>query len=151
MFLSFGAQARCYSQAEAEAEQGIRIHSELMVIGLNCQHMGARHGQNLYPMYREFTARHGKLLAQYETLLMNFYKEGGSANPEAAINTLRTNFANKISNDAAGMRPDIFCSRYSPRVLKASEMNQEEFRKWSATFYDSHPVSYPVCASAQKK
>ena len=81
MFLSFGAQARCYSQAEAEAEQGIRIHSELMVIGLNCQHMGARHGQNLYPMYREFTARHGKLLAQYETLLMNFLQGGRQRQP----------------------------------------------------------------------
>ena len=31
--------ANCYSAAEAEAEQGIRVHSELMVIGLNCQHM----------------------------------------------------------------------------------------------------------------
>ena len=32
------AQAEaCYSKAEYEAEQGIKIHSELMVIGLTCQ------------------------------------------------------------------------------------------------------------------
>ena len=34
----------CYSRKEAEAEQGIRIHSELMVIGLNCAHMADANG-----------------------------------------------------------------------------------------------------------
>ena len=38
---AFAAQ-KCYSAAEAEADQGIRIHSELMVIGLNCQVIGKR-------------------------------------------------------------------------------------------------------------
>ena len=33
------AGRQCYTHEEAEAEQGIRIHSELMVIALNCQHM----------------------------------------------------------------------------------------------------------------
>ncbi|MGB4056698.1 MAG: hypothetical protein WBK77_01285 [Alphaproteobacteria bacterium] len=141
---------RCYTPAESEAEQGIRIHSELMVIGLNCQHMGKRHGQRLYPMYREFTAKHGKLFAQYESILLNFFKKNGEKNPEASINTLRTNFANKISNDAAGIRPDIFCAKYAPRIMKASEMSAEDLRKWAATVYDSHPVSYPTCASATK-
>ena len=39
LFFIFSSQsvfASCYSSKEAEAEQGIRIHSELMVIGLNC-------------------------------------------------------------------------------------------------------------------
>lgn len=30
--------AACYTSAEAEAEQAIRLHSELLVIGLNCRH-----------------------------------------------------------------------------------------------------------------
>ena len=42
------AAKTCYSKVEAEADQGIKIHSELMVIGLNCQTIGARHGLNLY-------------------------------------------------------------------------------------------------------
>ncbi len=142
--------SRCYSKAEAEAEQGIRIHSELMVIGLNCNHMGQRHGQPLYSMYRQFTATHGDLFAKYETLLMNFFRVNGDKKPEASLNTLRTVFANKISNDAAGIRPDIFCARYSPRVLAASEMSTDDIRKWAATSYGTHPVSYPLCASAGK-
>lgn len=137
----------CYSNAEAEAEQGIRIHSELMVIGLNCQHMGSRYGMNLYGQYREFTARYGKLFAEYEKILMNHFKKNGDAKPEASLNTLRTNFANKISNDAADMRPDVFCSEYAPRVIKASKMDLESVRKWAATIYPSHPVSLPLCGS----
>jgi hypothetical protein len=142
--------AKCYTQAEAEAEQGIRIHSELMVIGLNCNHMGKRHGQPLYTMYQQFTAKHGKLFATYEELLLANFKKNGEPKPEAKLHTLRTNFANKISNDAAGMRPDIFCSRYAPRILKAADMSEADVRKWAATIYPSHPVSQPVCASSGK-
>jgi hypothetical protein len=81
---------------------------------------------------------------------MNFFKQNGDRSPEASLNTFRTTFANKISDDAARMRPDIFCSRYAPRVTKAHAMKLEDVRKWSATLYPSHPVSYPLCASARK-
>ena len=141
-----GQAQSCYSTLEAEAEQGIRIHSELMVIGLNCQHMGARKGMNLYSQYRTFTAEHADLFAKYEQILMRHYSQSGDKKPEARLNTLRTNFANKISNDVAAMRPDVFCSRYAPRIIKASEMKQDDVRRWAATFFDSHPVSKPLCS-----
>lgn len=144
---SMAAGPGCYSQAEAEADQGIRIHSELMVIGLNCQHMGKRHGENLYKTYREFTARHGKLFATYEKLLINFYRKTGVKNPEASLNTLRTQYANTISNNAAGMRPDVFCATYAPRIQKADQMNEQEVRKWAAAIFPEHPVSRALCAS----
>lgn len=136
----------CYSKAEAEAEQGIRIHSELMVIGLNCQHMGAREGMNLYSQYRQFTADHGDLFATYENILMRSFNSDGIAKPEKHLNTLRTKFANKISTDVAAMRPDVFCARYAPRITRAAEMNQTDVRTWATTFYESHPVSKPVCS-----
>ncbi len=139
------ASGQCYRNAEAEAEQGLRIHSELMVIGLNCQHMGMRAGQNLYGQYREFTAQHADLFAEYETILMDFYRDYGNEKPEAAINALRTKYANKISQDVATMRPDVFCSRFAPRVVRAAEFSGEELRNWAATFYPDHPVSLPFC------
>ena len=139
----------CYSDAEVEAEQGIRIHSELMVIGLNCQTMGQRAGMNLYGDYRKFTARHADLFAKYEQILMTHFAGNGGGKPEAQLNTLRTNFANKISNDVADMRPDVFCSRYAPRITKASSMSQTDVRKWAATVYQSHPVSKPLCTASR--
>ena len=137
--------AACYSPLEAEAEQGIRIHSELMVIGLNCQHMPLVKGKNLYAQYRQFTADHADIFEKYESILMTRFEKDGVEQPEAKLNTLRTKFANKVSNDVASMRPDIFCSRYAPRITRAAEMNSNDLRQWAGTIYASHPVSKPVC------
>lgn len=135
----------CYSRTEAEAEQGIRIHSELMVIGLNCAHMMDANGKNLYAEHRKFTARHADLFATYEKILMKHMQRFGDKNPESSLNTLRTQFANKISHDAASMRPDIFCRQYGPRIEKAAQMDQMQLRKWAATPFPGHPVSQPYC------
>lgn len=145
-FFSFSAQAQdCYLAQEAEAEQGIRIHSELMVIGLNCQHLARAGDQNLYEAYRNFTARHEELFGIYEAILLERFEMQGGGDPEARLNAMRTSFANKISNDAATMRPDIFCRRYAPRIVKASDMDHTQLRHWAATVFPSHPVSKPIC------
>ena len=135
----------CYKAHEAEAEQGIRIHSELMVIGLNCQHMATANGKNLYAAYREFTAKYGSLFGGYEDTMMAYYRKNGVRNPESSINTLRTKFANKISKDVADMRPDIFCNRYAPRIVQAVAMDRNQLQAWASTIYPSHPVSKPLC------
>lgn len=134
----------CYTLAEAEAEQAIRIHSELMVIGLNCQHMKT-HGKNLYMQYRDFTDQHKGLFAAYENRLLDYFQRTGERDPEAKLNTMRTVLANKISTDAAKMRPDLFCNRYAMRIPKVATMDGESLKKWAATFYPSHPVSQPIC------
>ena len=135
----------CYTQAEAEAEQGLRIHSELMVIGLNCQNMRFANGTNLYREYSEFTRENLDIFASYETKLMEYFRKRGDKNPEATLNTLRTRMANAISNSAARMKPDQFCNRYAGRIFKASSMGRSELIKWASTIYPSHPVSEPIC------
>jgi hypothetical protein len=145
-FLSGPAFAgACYTQEEAEAEQAIRIHSELMVIGLNCQTMRFKDGTNLYAKFRQFAAQHADLFAAYEEKLIGYYRRTGESNPEMRLNDMRTMLANKIANDAAQMSPDQFCNRFVPRIFKVAEMNRTELAKWAGTIYPSHPVSNPVC------
>lgn len=154
VFIGFSTPAyavACYTGTEAEAEQGIRIHSELMVIGLNCQHKTPKDQKNYYLQYKEMTARNGTLFAGYETTLINYFARAGYDHPESELNRLRTQFANKISGDAAKMRPDLFCAHYAPRVPKAGAMNTMQLRSWAATFFRSHPLSQPICASANVK
>lgn len=139
------AKDGCYTQAEAEAEQGIRIHSELMVIGLNCQHMTPRGWKNFYQQYREITANNSDLFANYEDTLISYFAREGISNPEGRLHDFRTELANKVSTDAAQMRPDIFCATYAPRIPKAALMTQDDLRRWAGTFHGTHPVSHPIC------
>lgn len=137
--------SNCYQAKEAEAEQGIRIHSELMVIGLNCQHKYQSKGRNLYMQYRDFTDRHANLFSTYEGIILNYFKRTDIDDPEAHLNSLRTSYANKISIEAAKMRPDMFCQVYAPRITKAADMDKGDLRRWAATVFNSNPVSQPLC------
>lgn len=135
----------CYTQSEAEAEQAIRIHSELMVIGLNCQHLTPAGQKNLYQSYREFTSRHEMLFAQYEATMLGYFLRTKASNPEAKLNTMRTEFANKIALDSAKMRPDLFCGHYMPRIQRVSTMAKSDIQKWAATFFPGHPPLHRIC------
>lgn len=147
-----GAGGRqCYTPAEAEAEQGIRIHSELMVIALNCQHMTPSGWKNFYVQYQQITARNAALIGNYENILINYFALAGKSNPERAFHDLRTSFANKVSTDAAQMRPDIFCATYAPRLPKVDKMTTADFQSWAANIEASHPVSKPMCSQVAQR
>lgn len=141
---SFAAN-KCYSANEVEAEQGVRIISELMVIGLNCQHLTPRGQENLYNQYQKFAKSHSHLFSGYENTLLSFYRKEGQSNPERHLHQVRTDVANKISKDVAVMRPDSFCAVYAPRITKASAMTEAKIRKWAQTVFPGHPVSRPTC------
>jgi len=136
---------QCYTPEEAEAEQGIRIHSELMVIALNCQHMTPRGWKNFYQQYKEITLHNGALFAGYEETLINYFAVAGKSNPERALHDMRTNMANKVSTDAARMRPDIFCSQFAPRLPKVDKMKSADIKAWAADFRKSRTVTTPLC------
>jgi hypothetical protein len=144
--VTVGTHSGCYRLDEAEAEQAIRIHSELMVIGLNCQTMWKTgDGRSLYAKYRIWTAQHGKLIAEYEGRLIGYFLRQGAGDPEALFNSMRTEFANKVATDAARMRPDAFCAQYAPRIDKVASMDDRTYRRWAATFFPGHPPTHPVC------
>ena len=138
------AGRQCYTPEEAEAEQGIKIHSELMVIALNCQHMTPRGWKNFYQQYQEITARNAPLIGGYENILINYFALAGKPNPERAFHDLRTDFANKVSTDAARMRPDIFCANFAPRLPKVDKMSSADIKGW-ATGAAKNGSSRPLC------
>ncbi len=137
--------AKCYNQKEVEAEQGVRILSELMVIGLNCQHLTPRGQENLYNQYKKFALKHEALFSGYENTLLRFYRSEGTPNPESHLHQVRTDVANKISKDAAVMRPDAFCKAYAPRIAKANQMPEPKIRRWAQTIFPGHPLSRNSC------
>jgi len=135
----------CYTDAEAEAEQGIKIQSELMVISLNCSHKHKAGEPNLYTQYQMFKQQHGSVFEEYELKILAHYREGQVSDPDKALRTLRTNFANQISSEAASLRPDVFCHYYAPRISKAGSLSEDQLRRWAGTFYATHPPTKPIC------
>ncbi|MDE1151111.1 MAG: hypothetical protein PW788_01120 [Micavibrio sp.] len=137
------ATSGCYSPKEIEAEQGLRIHSELMVIGLTCMRMPQ--GQQNYMKYQSFTQKNSHLISKYETDMIDHYRAEGAKNPEAKLHTLRTTLANQISQHAIQMSTSTFCQRFSPRIDQALAMDQKKFRSWAQHVYPGTKTFEPTC------
>ena len=140
------AQASCYTPAEFEAEQALRIHSELMVIGLTC--LKAPGGQGLYSKYQTFTARHQSLITRYEDDIIAYYRRQGLPDPEKEFHSMRTNLANGISKHAISMSTASFCQNFGGRIDKALQMDQEKFRRWAQHVWPESPTTRPLCTRA---
>ncbi len=141
--------AGCYTMSEFEAEQGLRIHSELMVIGLTCLKMPQ--GQTSYIKYQKFTQKNQSLIAQYETEMMNFYRKQAAANPEKELHTLRTALANDISTHAITMSTSSFCRHFLSRIDKALTMDQGKLRRWAQHVWPDSPTTRPTCTRAASR
>lgn len=149
LMLSFASSAQassCYNATEFEAEQGIRIHSELMVIGLTCLKMPQ--GAGLYQKYQVFTQKNQSLIAKYESDIIAYYRKAGVAEPEKELHTLRTTLANGISKHAITMSTASFCQHFGQRIDKALAMDQQKIRKWAQHVWPQSPTTRPVCAKA---
>tara|TARA_B100000686_G_C16739805_1_gene945878 strand:+ start:761 stop:1255 length:495 start_codon:yes stop_codon:yes gene_type:complete len=147
LILSIGvAQAEgvqnCYLPDEFEAEQGLKIHSELMVIGLTCQKV--RGMSNVYNKYRQFTTKNRYLITQYENTLLRHYRSNGQ-DPDKSLHFLRTSMANDISQKAIRMNMGAFCRHYGGRIDQALGMEHETLRQWAKQKWPSQPTSKPLC------
>ncbi|MDE2337023.1 MAG: hypothetical protein KGL10_06905, partial [Alphaproteobacteria bacterium] len=119
--------AACYNSLQFEAEQGLRIHSELMVIGLTCIKMPG--GQRLYDEYQEFDANNASLMNDYSEILLRHYRDEGMNHPQKTLDALRTRMANNISRMAIDMSTVDFCNQYEGHVTKAAEMSPGTVRR----------------------
>ncbi|HYE50458.1 MAG TPA: hypothetical protein VEB20_12770 [Azospirillaceae bacterium] len=119
-------KAPCYSKAEFEAEQAIRLHTELMVVGLTCQQMAAP-GENLFARYKEFTLKHQKRIQGWEASLIAFQKrtvKGGNAT--RAFDSFRTRVANEMSRRIAAVTAPVFCASHIPFASAALAMTEAD-------------------------
>ncbi len=143
------ASAQCYNQRQFEAEQGLRIHSELMVISLTCMKMPM--GSGMYQKYQAFTNKNKALIAGYENDLIDYYRATGSAAPEKQFHTLRTNLANQISQHAIKMSTASFCQNFGSRLDSALNMDQAKLRQWASQPWPNSPTSRPMCGKVAQR
>lgn len=123
---ALAAKAPCYTQAEFEAEQAIRLHTELMVVGLTCGEASQAGGPSLFAQYKEFTLHHRDQIVQWEKALIGHFKRFKGGNATREFDSFRTRLANETSQRAIALSNPVFCQAYVPAVMQALAMSQQE-------------------------
>lgn len=108
----------CYSPLEVQAEELLRLHSELMVITVTC-HQGSS-GENLVPAYTSFTRDNIEDLHKAEGIMKAYYKSRHSGDGIAQLDALRTRLGNEYGQMIADMSAPTYCDLYRDKVVALS-------------------------------
>lgn len=136
----------CYSIPEFAAEQGIRLHTELMVVGLTCQHMDVKGQLSLFNQYKQFTLKHQTRIQDWEKTLVNYFKRTAKGNPTRNFDSFRTRLANETSQRAIALTTPVFCGTHAPLVAQAMAASLEEIeRGLSPDAEGLHMANAPRC------
>lgn len=134
----------CYSRKEHAAEQMVRLHTELMVIGLTCQSIFPEH--QTFLKYQEFTIKNKAILSDAEnSLISHFRRTSGSA---ARFDTYRTELANEISRRVGVIGSYSYCQQFIPRAENALKMPTDDLKLIASNEKEAglmHLGSRPLC------
>lgn len=142
--------ASCYNDQQFRAEQAIRYHTRLMIIGMRCQRVLS---PTAYSDYQAFSTRNQNVIRAQENQLVSYFRARKVANAERSFHTFRTNLANDMSMQANGPAVVQFCRNYAGVLQQAKAMKPADFQKW-ITKIDTKQTgasTQPLCAAAQRK
>ncbi|MDD3183018.1 MAG: hypothetical protein PHD48_09470 [Alphaproteobacteria bacterium] len=142
------AGGRCYSAQELQAEQLLRLHSELMVITVTCKQSST--GRDLVRAYTGFTRRNIKQLKNAEQALIGFYEKFYGGNGVSRLDTLRTKLANEFGQESANVSAPTFCAQRRDKVIAMYDSPPKSLRVASMEAYKRALNYEPVCDKSLK-
>ncbi len=145
MPVAAAAAARCYTPEQYRAEQAVRFHTNLMIMGLYCKEVMK---QDTYATYRDFTRRNQNIIKSEENRLISYFRTLGNKSAERQFHTMRTDMANHMSIQA-GQGRGRFCQQYASYYERAKTMIPADFKRWIEQINLSSPAvsSVPLCTS----
>jgi hypothetical protein len=138
----------CYDEAQAHAEQLLRLHSELMVITVTCRQGSG--GQSLPAAYGAFTHKNITVLHDAEGTLTDYYGQHAKGNPVEHLDRLRTILANEFGEKSATMGSGVFCETYRDRVVKMESASSSDVENEAEKMGLSHPTLVHPCGAKGK-
>lgn len=136
------SRGQCYSPEQMEAEQWLRLHSELMVITVTCRQGSA--GENLVPSYTAFTKLNIKTLKHAEAVMMEYYRAQGQ-DGQAQLDRLRTKLGNEYGQKIADLSAPVFCQLYRDKVLRLCTAESEQVEQEVASLQENTPAYQGMC------
>src|SRR6201984_2660597 len=81
------ADRNCYSPGDIEAEQALRVQTNLMVISSACRDT----------VYGEFRARNTAAILRYQNAMIEHFRRTGARNAKSAFDAWETSLANEAA------------------------------------------------------
>ncbi|HYD31260.1 MAG TPA: hypothetical protein VEB64_10460 [Azospirillaceae bacterium] len=135
--------AACYTKGEYEAEQAVRFHTEMMLVGLTCKDVMPE--KNLFVKYREFTNRHRGNLMQWEKVLIEHFRRNYGGNATRQFDTFRTEMANQMSRRAASITSSQYCGLLGNGAVDAMDMSGDDFKMLAGEDVIMRMAGKPPC------
>lgn len=135
----------CYTRSEHAAEQLMRMHTEMMVVGLTCKSVVPE--KNPFGLYQDFSVKNRALLSNSEAALIGYYKKTGG-NGVQKFDTFRTELANEVSRRAATIGIPQYCQTFVDRSKAAKDLDAEDLRILTSDEKNAglmHLASKPLC------
>jgi hypothetical protein len=120
----------CYTAEEFEAEQGLRLHTDMEVIMLTCKYDGYK--RPLRDSYATFLKKYSKTIRKWENVIARSYAETGGSRNEV-IDNFRTALANQKSHEAADLTPRQFCIKWANWMPAVAAWNQQQLLQYVHT------------------
>jgi hypothetical protein len=141
------ATPACYNRAEHAAEQLMRLHTEMMVVGLTCRTVVP--AKKPFDLYQDFSVKNRALLSSSEASLISFYKRSGAGgNATRQFDMFRTELANEVSRRAATIGIPQYCANFVDRSVAAKDLTADDLRTLTSDEKGAglmHLASRPLC------
>ncbi|MBI1207825.1 MAG: hypothetical protein GC191_11110 [Azospirillum sp.] len=136
----------CFSKAEFEADQALRVHTELMVIGLKCHK--TYHDQDPFGHYAEFTHANAGPLRQWERTMVGHFQKVGGGNATKRFDTYRTELANETSQRSLMIPAADYCATQIQRLLEVTSLKSADFKRMINDVKGEPVSTRPMCGKA---
>ena len=142
------AGGKCYSGHEIEAENMLRLHSELMVITVTCKQSST--GRDLVRAYTGFTQRNINSIRNAEQTMIGYYEKTYGGKGVSRLDTLRTKLANEFGQESANLSAPTFCAQRRDKVIAMYDSPPPSLQAASMKAYASALSYEPVCDKSLK-
>jgi hypothetical protein len=114
------AGTACYAPEQRQAEQWLRLHTEMMFITVTCRQ--GSDGQALPDIYVSFTRKNLPALQKAEQTMTDYYQATANGDPVANLDRMRTLLSNEFGQKAAKMTAPEFCAVYRDKVAQTEAL-----------------------------
>ncbi|WP_119831374.1 hypothetical protein [Azospirillum cavernae] len=136
----------CYTRSEHAAEQLIRMHTEMMIVGLTCKNVVPE--RNPFGVYQDFSVKNRALLSSSEATIIGHYRKTSGSSATKNFDTFRTELANESSRRAATIGIPQYCETFVDRSQAAKELTPDDLRVLTSDEKNAglmHLASKPLC------